>query len=75
MTEDLPEVSNEPCGAPVTVPGVFSATERDTGHRCQRAAGHEGVHRWSERWAGASPREVEAELLRDYEKWDKPEDE
>ncbi|HZG94742.1 MAG TPA: hypothetical protein VEZ46_08525 [Mycobacteriales bacterium] len=74
-TDPPAEISNEPCGLPVNIPGVFSPVTRDTGHVCQRAAGHAGVHRWSAQWTGVSPREVEAELQRDYEKWDKPEDE
>jgi hypothetical protein len=70
--------SGEPaavCGAPVTIPGVFTPVESDTGHLCQRAAGHPGPHRWSARWEDSAPEEVEAELQADYEKWDKPDDE
>ena len=63
------------CGAPVTIPGVFSSVESDTGRLCQRASGHEGPHRWSGGWADASPQQVESEIAADYEKWDKPEDE
>ncbi|MDQ1709705.1 MAG: hypothetical protein QOG49_1090 [Frankiaceae bacterium] len=69
--------SGEPatvCGAPVVIPGVFTAVDFDTGRHCQRAAGHDGPHRWSATWDGWSPAEVEAELLADYEKWDKPDE-
>jgi hypothetical protein len=75
MSPETAEVSNQPCGEPVKFPLVLTPVEHDTGHRCQRLAGHAGVHRWQQRWAGRPPREVEAELARDYEKWDKPEDE
>ncbi|MEP7055280.1 MAG: hypothetical protein ABI912_08545 [Actinomycetota bacterium] len=63
------------CGAPVTIPGVFTSVESDTGHLCLRAAGHAPPHRWSARWEGSTPDEVEAELGAEYEKWDKPDDE
>jgi hypothetical protein len=53
---------------------VFTAVDFDTGRHCQRAAGHDGPHRWSATWDGWSPAEVEAELLADYEKWDKPDE-
>ena len=58
------------CGQPVTVPGVFSAVSTDTGHRCQRESGHEGVHRWQARWEGVSTAEVEAEIARDLATWE-----
>ena len=63
------------CDAPVTVPGVFSTTESDLGRRCARAAGHEGPHRWQARWESAPPGDVEAEIARDAQEWDTPEDE
>lgn len=69
MSEAPVEAATEQCGAPVIIPGVLH--NRDSGHRCQRLAGHDGVHRWQERWEGSSPLEVEAELRREYEKWDK----
>ena len=75
MSGQSGEVSNTPCGAPVKIAQVFTPVEYDTGHTCQRPAGHQGVHRWQQRWESVSPREVEAELVRDYEKWDKPDDE
>ncbi|HVF05224.1 MAG TPA: hypothetical protein VNA20_10310 [Frankiaceae bacterium] len=62
------------CGQPVTVPGVFSAVSTDTGHTCQRAAGHEGVHRWQPRWEGVSPAEVEADIARDLAAWEPSDD-
>lgn len=63
------------CGAPVIIPGVFSPVETDIGRLCQRAAGHAGPHRWSAKWEGRPPAEVEAEIAADYDKWDKPDDE
>jgi hypothetical protein len=63
------------CDEPVRVPGVFSATETDTGHRCQRVAGHDGPHRWQARWAGLPPEQVEAEIARDLAEWEPPDDE
>jgi hypothetical protein len=63
------------CGEPVTVPGVFSATETDTGHACQREAGHGGPHRWQARWAALSPAQVEEEIERDRLAWDADPDE
>lgn len=63
------------CGEPVRVPGVFSATETDTGHVCQREAGHGGPHRWQARWESSSPAEVEAEIERDRLAWDADPDE
>ena len=62
------------CGAPVTVQGVFSATATDTGHRCQREPGHEGVHRWQAKWSGFSPAQVEAEIARDLATWEPSDD-
>ena len=62
------------CGEPVTVPGVFSATSTDTGHRCQREAGHAGVHRWQATWAALAPYEVEAEIERDRLAWEPGDD-
>lgn len=63
------------CGRPVTVPGVFSATEADLGRLCQREAGHAGPHRWQQRWEGVSPERVEAEIERDRLAWDADDDE
>ena len=63
------------CDQPVTVPGVFSAVTSDTGRRCQRPAGHDGVHRWQPRWEGMSPEAVEAEIARDLATWEPAEDE
>lgn len=68
-------MSDARCDAPVTVPGVFSTTETDLGRRCVRAAGHAGPHRWQPRWTGVAPAEVEAEIARDAEMWETPEDE
>ena len=62
------------CGEPVRVPGVFSATQTDTGHRCQREAGHRGVHRWQAKWAGVPPYEVEADIARDLAAWEPSDD-
>ncbi|HVE63132.1 MAG TPA: hypothetical protein VNB94_04965 [Mycobacteriales bacterium] len=53
------------CGAPVVVPGVFSAASADTGRTCVRAAGHEGVHRWTAAWAALTAEQVEDEVARD----------
>lgn len=75
MSLDLSGPAAAACGAPVTVAGVFTSVETDTGRLCQRAAGHEGPHRWSARWNAAAPADVEAALAADYEKWDKPENE
>lgn len=75
MSVDLSGPSASTCGAAVTVAGVFTSVQTDTGRLCQRAAGHEGPHRWSASWSAASPVEVEAALAADYEKWDKPENE
>lgn len=61
------------CDQPVTVAGVFSSVSTDTGYRCQRLAGHEGVHRWQPKWESARPEEVEAEIARDLAAWE-PED-
>ena len=63
------------CGKPVTVPGVFSATETDLGRLCQREEGHAGPHRWQAKWAALSPSDVEAELERDRLAWDAGDDE
>ena len=68
-------MSESRCGAAVTVPGVFSATTSDLGRTCLRAAGHEGPHRWQQRWTAVPPGDVEAEIARDAEQWDTPEDE
>lgn len=65
---------SEVCGAPVTVAGVFSATNVDTGHRCQREPGHPGVHRWQAKWAGLPPYEVEAAIARDLAAWEPDEE-
>lgn len=62
------------CDEPVTVTGVFSSVVTDTGHRCQRESGHDGVHRWQARWEGVPPHEVEAEIARDLAAWEAPED-
>jgi hypothetical protein len=75
MSDQPAELSDQPCGAPVTIPNAFTPVVHDTGHLCQRPAGHSGPHRWQQRWEGASPRQVEAEIAADYEKWDKPDDE
>ena len=56
--------AGERCGAPVVVPGVFSAVSADTGHRCLRAAGHDGAHRWNATWSTMTPSEVEAAVRR-----------
>ena len=74
MTASPSDLSASACGAPVTIPGVFTSVVTDTGRRCQRVAGHDGPHRWSQRWAGVTPVEVEAELAAEFEKWDKPEE-
>jgi hypothetical protein len=63
------------CGEPVTVQGVFSPVATNTGHLCQREAGHEGVHRWQARWDGMSTAQVEAEIARDLAAWEPPDDE
>lgn len=63
------------CGQPVTVPGVFSAVSNDTGHTCQREAGHAGVHRWQAKWEGVPPGEVEAAIARDLATWEPADDE
>ena len=62
------------CGAPVEVPGVFSAVTSDTGHRCVRAAGHDGVHRWSATWSTMPPSEVEEAVRRAEAAWEDDED-
>ena len=62
------------CGQPVTVPGVFSATATDTGHACQRVAGHDGVHRWQAKWQGLGPEAVESDIARDLATWERDED-
>lgn len=62
------------CGQPVRVPGVFSSTETDTGHVCQRESGHDGPHRWQARWEGVSSAQVEADIARDLAAWE-PSDE
>lgn len=62
------------CGQPVTVPGVFSSVSTDTGHACQREAGHEGPHRWQARWEGLSPAAVEADIARDLATWEPSDD-
>ncbi len=54
----------ERCGAPVVVPGVFSSVSSDTGHRCVRAAGHDGPHRWNATWSTMTPSEVEDAVRR-----------
>jgi hypothetical protein len=59
---------------PVTVAGVFSWNEVDTGHTCQREAGHPGVHRWQQRWTGLAPHEVEVEIARDLAAWEPSDD-
>lgn len=58
------------CDAAVAVPGVFTTTTSDTGHRCVRAAGHDGVHRWSATWATMPPAEVEAAVRRAEAAWE-----
>lgn len=63
------------CGKPVTVPGVFSATETDLGRLCQREEGHSGPHRWQQKWTGLSPAQVEAEIERDRATWEGEDDE
>ncbi|HVE98191.1 MAG TPA: hypothetical protein VNA12_03335 [Mycobacteriales bacterium] len=63
------------CGAPVVVPGVFSSVSTDTGHRCARAAGHDGPHRWSATWTTMPPAEVETAVRRAEAAWDDDEDE
>lgn len=60
------------CGAPVVVPGVFSATEEVVGH-CVRAAGHDGRHRWTSGWESLDPADVEALIAADEAAWE-PED-
>lgn len=62
------------CDQPVTVAGVFSTVSNDTGHRCQREAGHAGVHRWQAKWEGLPTYEVEAEIARDLAAWEPPDD-
>lgn len=62
------------CDEPVRIPGVFSATETDTGHRCLRAAGHSGPHRWQAGWEGLPPEEVEAAIAADLAAWEPAED-
>jgi hypothetical protein len=62
------------CGQPVTVPGVFSSVSTDTGHTCQRLGGHEGPHRWQERWQGVPPEAVEADIARDLATWEGEDD-
>ena len=62
--------SADRCGAPVVVPGVFSAVDSDTGRRCVRKAGHEGVHRWSATWSTMPPDEVEEAVRRAEAAWD-----
>lgn len=74
MTASPSGVPDPVCGAPVMIPSAFTSVSSDTGRRCQRAAGHDGPHRWSAGWESASPAEVEADLAADYEKWDKPAD-
>ena len=63
------------CGKPVTVAGVFSATETDLGRLCQREEGHAGPHRWQEKWSGLGPARVEAEIERDRATWEGDDDE
>lgn len=75
MTASTSDSPAAVCGKPVVFPGVFTAVETDLGHDCQRAAGHDGPHRWSPNWEDVAPAQVEAELKADYEKWDKPDDE
>jgi hypothetical protein len=65
---------SERCLQSVTVPGVFSSTDTSLGRSCVRAAGHEGPHRWQQRWEALPPAEVEAEIERDREKWEGDED-
>jgi hypothetical protein len=75
MTEPAAGSRAERCGQPVTIAAAFTPVVTDTGHTCLRAAGHEGIHRWSAKWESASPAQVEAELAAEYEKWDKDDDE
>jgi hypothetical protein len=75
MTQEAAAGGAERCGQPVKIAAAFTPVVTDTGHTCQRVAGHEGIHRWSAKWENVSPAEVEAELAREYEKWDKPDDE
>jgi len=75
MSDPASGFSASACGAPVTVAGVFTSVSTDTGNLCQRADGHDGPHRWSVGWEDTLPADVEAAILADYEKWDKPEDE
>ena len=63
------------CGAPVKIAAAFTPVVTDTGHLCQRAAGHDGIHRWSAKWEAMTPADVEAELAVDYDKWERPDDE
>ena len=58
------------CDAPVRVANVFIGAPADTGHRCQRARGHDGPHRWSAGWEDLPPADVEALLARDAEVWE-----
>ena len=55
------------------MPGVLSTADKVVG-RCVRPAGHEGQHRWSERWERMDPAEVEAEIEADRRKWEPDED-
>jgi hypothetical protein len=63
------------CGQPVSVPGVFSSTSTDTGHTCQREAGHAGPHRWQARWEGVPSSQVEAAIAADLAEWEPSDDE
>ena len=58
------------CDAPVVVPGVFSSVTTDTGHRCVRASGHDGPHRWNATWSTMPPEEVEAAVRRAEAAWE-----
>jgi hypothetical protein len=74
MTDGAASSSAERCGQPVTVAAAFTPVITDTGHTCLRAAGHEGIHRWSAKWETVPPAQVEADLAAEYEKWDKDEE-
>ena len=58
------------CDAPIIIESFFTSERRDTGKRCQRAAGHDGAHRWEQQWVDLTPAAVEARIAELAERWD-----